>query len=228
MKRIPTFLFLCVTASTLSAADLFPRGTEAFLEMHCFDCHAEGEKKGGLDLEKLGRDLTDAATFAKWEQIFDRVDKGEMPPAKVKDQPEPKELAEFRGSMFPRLKKAHVATKGTVLRRLNRREYENTMNDLFGTALELEKLLPEDGRSGEFDNVGETLGISMQHMGMYIRAAGMVLEEAIAKTIEAPESQKRVARYTDDKRMDRYLGDNRLKLADGSIVRFGAVGLRRA
>ncbi len=227
MKELYAFLFLCVTASTLSAAALFPKGTEAFLEMHCFDCHAEGEKKGGLDLEKLGRDLTDAATFAKWEQIFDRVDKGEMPPTKVKDQPEPRELAEFKDSMFPRLEKAHAATKGTVLRRLNRREYENTMNDLFGTALELEKLLPADGRSGEFDNVGETLGISMQHMGMYIRTAGMVLEEAIAKTIEAPKPQKHVGRYTDDKRMDQYLGDNRLKLADGSIVRFSTGGYPR-
>ena len=198
-----------------------------FLEMHCFDCHAEGKKKGGLDVEKLGRDLNDAATFAKWEQVFDRVGKGEMPPAKVKDQPEPRELAEFRGSMFSQLEKAHAAAKGTVLRRLNRREYENTMNDLFGTALELEKRLPVDGRSGEFDNVGETLGISMQHMGMYIRTAGIVLEEAIAKTIEAPKPQKRVARYTDDKRMDRYLGDNRLKLADGSIVRFSAGGYPR-
>ena len=227
MKELYAFLLLCATASTLSAAALFPKATEAFLEMHCFDCHGEGENKGGLDLEKLGRDLTDAATFAKWERIFDRVDKGEMPPAKVKDQPKPRELAEFRGSLFSRLEKAHATAKGTVLRRLNRREYENTMNDLFGTALELEKLLPEDGRSGEFDNVGETLGISMQHMGMYIRTAGMVLEEAIANTIEAPKPQKRVARYTDDKRMDRYLGDNRLKLVDGSIVRFSAGGYPR-
>ena len=227
MKPIFTFLFLCVIASTLSAATPFSKKTEAFLELHCFDCHGDGAAKGGLDLEKLGRDLTDAATFAKWELIFDRVDKGEMPPAKVKDQPEPKELAEFRDSMFPRLEKAHAAAKGTVLRRLNRREYENTMNDLFGTALELEKLLPEDGRSHEFDNVGDALGISMQHMGMYIRTAGMVLEEAIAKTIEEPKPQQRGARYTDDKRMDRYLGDNRLKLADGSIVRFSADGYPR-
>ena len=227
MKRISTYMFLCVIASTLSAPTQFPKETEAFLELHCFDCHGVGAAKGGLDLEKLGRDLADAATFAKWELIFDRVDKGEMPPAKVKDRSEPKELAEFRDSMFSRLEKAHAAAKGTVLRRLNRREYENTMNDLFGTALELEKLLPEDGRSHEFDNVGDALGISMQHMGMYIRTAGMVLEEGIAKTIEEPKPQKRVARYTDDKRMDRYLGDNRLKLADGSIVRFSADGYPR-
>ncbi len=84
MKRISTYLFLCVTASTLSAAAQFPKETEAFLELHCFDCHGDGAAKGGLDLEKLGRDLSDAAVFAKWERIFDRVTAGEMPPAKVK------------------------------------------------------------------------------------------------------------------------------------------------
>ena len=205
----------------------FDKPTAEFLEAHCFDCHGEGAAKGGLDLEKLGHDLSDPAVFAKWERLFDRVSSGEMPPAKVTNRPEAMELKAFRAALGPRLVQAHAVAKGTVLRRLNRREYENTMNDLFGTALELEKLLPEDGRSGEFDNVGETLGISMQHMGMYIRTAGMVLEEAIANTTEVPKPQKRVARYTDDKRMDRYLGDNRLKLVDGSVVRFSAGGYPR-
>ena len=205
----------------------FDKPTAEFLEAHCFDCHGEGAAKGGLDLEKLGHDLSDPAVFAKWERLFDRVALGEMPPAKVTNRPEAMELKAFWAALGPRLVQAHAVAKGTVLRRLNRREYENTMNDLFGTALELEKLLPEDGRSGEFDNVGETLGISMQHMGMYIRTAGMVLEEAIANTTEVPMPQKRVGRYTDDKRMDRYLGDNRLKLVDGSIVRFSAGGYPR-
>jgi hypothetical protein len=66
MKHIFTFLFFLVTAFMFSAAALFPKGTEAFMEMHCFDCHGEDEKKGGLDLEKLGCDLTDATTCAKW------------------------------------------------------------------------------------------------------------------------------------------------------------------
>jgi hypothetical protein len=224
VKQRFTILFLLVSLVTLSAATPFSKQTEAFLERYCFDCHGDGAAKGGLDLEKLGRDLTDAATFAKWEQIFDRVDKGEMPPAKVKARPRPKELMVFQNSTFARLEKAHSEVKGTVLRRLNRREYENTMNDLFGTALELVEMLPEDGRSHEFDNVGEALGISMQHMGMYIRTARMVLEEAIAKTTEASKPEKRVGRYTDDKRLDRYLGDNRLKLKDGSVVRFSPYG----
>ena len=115
-----------------------------------------------------------------------------MPPAKVTDRPEAKTLAAFRAALGPRLVQAHAAAKGTVLRRLNRREYENTMNDLFGTALELEDMLPEDGRSHEFDNVGEALGISMQHMQLYLKAAGVVLDGAIAKSSKAPASDKRL------------------------------------
>ena len=223
MKRICTFLFFCVTVLTLSAAP-FSIKTEAFLEFHCFDCHGDGAAKGGLDLEKLGRDLSDAAVFAKWERIFDRVAAGEMPPAKVKDRPEAKELTAFRAALGSRLVQSHAAAKGTVLRRLNRREYENTMNDLFGTSLELEDMLPEDGRSHEFDNVGHALGVSMQHMQMYLKAAGAVLDATIAKFTDAPKPQKRVGRYTDDEKLDRYLGDNRLKLEDGSVVRFSPYG----
>ena len=52
MKRISTCLFLCVTASTLSAAALFPKETEAFLELHCFDCHGAGYGLFVMDLEK--------------------------------------------------------------------------------------------------------------------------------------------------------------------------------
>jgi len=223
LKRICTFLFFCVTVLTLSAAP-FSIKTEAFLEFHCFDCHGDGAAKGGLDLEKLGRDLSDAAVFAKWERIFDRVAAGEMPPAKVKDRPEAKELTAFRAALGSRLVQSHAAAKGTVLRRLNRREYENTMNDLFGTSLELEDMLPEDGRSHEFDNVGHALGVSMQHMQMYLKAAGAVLDATIAKFTDAPKPQKRVGRYTDDEKLDRYLGDNRLKLEDGSVVRFSPYG----
>ncbi len=224
MKRVFIVLSFCVVTATLLKAAPFSEKTEMFLKHHCFDCHGNGAAKGGLDLEKLERDLANEATFAKWELIFDRVNKDEMPPAKVKDRPVAKELADFHASLEPQLIKAHAKAKETVLRRLNRREYENTMNDLFGTSLELEGMLPEDGRSHEFDNIGHALGISMQHMQMYLKVAGVVLDEAIAKTTQAPKPQKIVGRYTDDKGVKKFVGDQWLKLKDDSIVRFARTG----
>ena len=213
---------VCLLVGTTAWA--FDKPTTGFLEAHCFDCHGDGAAKGGLDLEKLGHDLSDPAVFAKWERLFDRVALGEMPPAKVTNRPEAKELESFQAALGPRMVQAHAAAKGTVLRRLNRREYENTMNDLFGTSLELEDMLPEDGRSHEFDNVGDALGISMQHMQMYLKAAGVVLEEAITKTTEPPKPQRIVGRYTDDKGAEKFVGDQWLKLKDNSIVRFARTG----
>ena len=213
---------MCLLVGTTAWA--FDKPTRGFLEAHCFDCHGDGAAKGGLDLEKLGHDLSDPAVFAKWERLFDRVALGEMPPAKVTNRPEAKELEAFQAALGPRLVQAHAVAKGTVLRRLNRREYENTMNDLFGTSLELEDMLPEDGRSHEFDNVGDALGISMQHMQMYLKAAEVVLEEAITKTTKPPKPQRIVGRYTDDKGAEKFVGDQWLKLKDDSIVRFARTG----
>ncbi len=224
MKRISTCLFLCVTASTLSAAAPFPKETEAFLELHCFDCHGDGAAKGGLDLEKLGRDLSDEATFAKWELIFDRVDKGEMPPAKVKDRPTREEISLVRKNLGQALVRQHTLEKGTVLRRLNRREYQNAMNDLFGTDLKLEEMLPEDGRSHEFDVVGEALGVSMTHLQRYLDAAGMVFDAAIAKTTEAPKPKLIQCHYRESE-VKREVGSDKAKhLDDGALVRFSASG----
>ncbi|MCA9070177.1 MAG: DUF1587 domain-containing protein, partial [Planctomycetaceae bacterium] len=118
----------------------------AFFKTHCYSCHAEGATEGGLDLSKLSSDLKEEKTLARWVRIYDRVREGEMPPPDA-DQPTAKERTNFLEDFGQPITQAHAAQKGTVLRRLNRQEYENTINDLFGTNLDLVSLLPEDGRS---------------------------------------------------------------------------------
>ena len=130
-----------------------------FLELHCYDCHGDGAKKGGLAMDQLSNDLEDPATFVTWERIYDRAISGEMPPKKILERPSANELAVFSSHLEAPLVDAHLKDKGTVLRRLNRQEYENTLNDLMGTNLRLDSHLPEDGRSHEFDNVGESLSL---------------------------------------------------------------------
>ena len=234
-RRMPILIALlvlvCVTeppavqhqASTLLAAD-DTQDIRLFLKQHCYDCHAAGENNGGLDLERLGHDLTDAATFARWVQVFDRVDKGQMPPATVEDRPQPKKLTKFGDALSLRLQKTHASMKGTVLRRLNRREYENTMNDLFGTNLKLEDMLPEDGRSHEFNVVGEALAVSMTHLERYLKAAGLVFDAAIAKTTE-PRKPGLVACHFRDSEVQRAVGKSVKRLSDGSLVRFSSSGI---
>ena len=184
-RNLLKFLVLFLIPASLSASP-FREGLEEFVEFHCYDCHGDGASKGGFDIQKLSADLDDEAAFAKWERVYDRVLAGEMPPKK-KDRPEAGEVAKFQETLSPALTEAHAAHKGTVLRRLNRNEYQNTLNDIFGTELPLAELLPDDGRSGGFDTVGDALGISVVQMQRYLEAMGLVIDAATAKTASRPE-----------------------------------------
>lgn len=196
---------------------------EPFFSRYCNDCHAGGEHEGGLSLDELASDLDDPATFAKWERIFDRVENREMPPDDA-DQPSDQHRQGFARLLGDSLSQAHARLKGTVLCRLNRREYQNTLNDLFGTNLDLEDMLPEDGRSHEFNNVGEALGVSMVHLQRYMEAAGKVFDAAIATTSEAPEPETIEASYAGSREAEQFVGRVWKQLDDGAVVRFSGGG----
>jgi hypothetical protein len=223
MSRISWIAFLFLGLSNLGAKDWKTELSE-ILEIHCYDCHGDGAKKGGLAMDELSNKLNDPAVFAKWELIYDRALTGEMPPKKIKDRPTREELSLIHKNLGQALVTQHAKDKGTVLRRLNRREYENAMNDLFGTDLKLEEMLPEDGRSHEFDVVGEALGMSMTHLQRYLDAAGQVFDAAIAKKAEAPKAKLIDCTYRESE-VEREVGKTLKRLKDGALVRFSASGL---
>ncbi|MEZ6112277.1 MAG: DUF1592 domain-containing protein [Pirellulaceae bacterium] len=218
-----TVVWLCslLASDRAAAADLRP--VAPFIRQHCLDCHEGDAAEAGLDLTRLGTKLDDQAAFAKWERIHDRVASGEMPPASI-EAPAKAERQAFLALLGGELTKAHQAAKGTVLRRLNRREYENTMNDLFGTNLKLAERLPEDSRSHEFDNVGASLGISMVQLQRYLECAEDVLDEATAKNADPPESKITRASYADTRGAEQWLGKIWLHRDDGAVVFFKSFG----
>lgn len=67
-----------------------------------------------------------------------------------------------------------------VVRRLNRREYDNTIRDLVGLEFDFSDTFPKDGGGGEgFDNNGETLFLPPLLMERYVDAAHKILNAAI-------------------------------------------------
>ena len=160
-----------------------PASLQNFLRTHCIDCHDADIKKGGLDLTSLPFPSSDsstpnAAAHKQWVRVFDRVTAGEMPPA---DEPRPAatDLRPFLAALGPELSAQHAAHRGTVLRRLNRREYQNTLNDLLGLDLDILARLPEDGRAHGFDTVGEALNISGTQLQRYLEVAEFALNAAL-------------------------------------------------
>ena len=218
----PLVAALCFAAACFTQAA--PTAIQPFLTQHCVDCHDAEEHKGGLDLSALSTKADDAAAHKAWVRVFDRVLAGEMPPKK-KPRPPTEATRSFLTALGGELVAAHAAQKGTVLRRLNRREYENTVSDLMGLDLHVAGLLPEDGRALGFDNVGEALGVSAIQMQRYMEAAEVALNAALL-TDARPETTK--DRYTFDTPGNAAnIGAHWLKRDDGAVVFFNEGGFPR-
>ena len=179
MLRKLKFLFLAlITVPAWSA----PESIKPFLASHCIDCHDSETHKGGLDLEKLAFQPTQRANALTWEHVFDRVNKGEMPP-RNKPQPAAEEKAKWLAEVGQSLQTASLTVqqkegRGPV-RRLTRTEYENTVSDLLHIKCDLEGLFPDDAVTAGFDKVGEGLTLSATHFAGYQEAAEKALAEAI-------------------------------------------------
>ena len=211
---LPLFALAPTTDAALPAI-------QPFLDQNCMDCHDAEMKKGGLDLAALSTDGTDAAALKKWVRVFDRVAAGEMPPPKKK-QPSQDAVQDFMAALGGDLVAKSDAQKGTVLRRLNRREYQNTINDLLGVKVNVIDSLPEDGRAHGFDNIGEALSISGIQMLRYMEAAELAINTALNQETR-PESTLQRATLESDRNKDN-IGKHWLKRDDGSIVVFNNGG----
>lgn len=178
-RPVTTLILLSFVAAPLAKAE---PARNAFIEQYCADCHDAETKKGGLDLTSLRWDLEKRTNFDEWVKVFDRVTKGEMPPKK-KERPDPSATTAFLNGIGQDLRafdgKRRAESGRTVLRRLNRVEYERTIQDLLGISTPLAALLPADTPLHGFDTVAEGLRLSTLQMEKYLEAADIAIDAAI-------------------------------------------------
>src|SRR5262245_1166931 len=95
-----------------------------FLTKHCQACHSGKKPKGDFSLDNLAPDFDNAANRERWLTVRKRVQAGEMPP-KAKPRPPVKDVQALAGWIDAKAGAARLAHGRTVLRRLNRIEYQN-------------------------------------------------------------------------------------------------------
>ena len=197
MKAVlPALLFalLAIPHARTSAEPAAPPKTDepvrAFLTKHCQECHAGEKPKGDFDVSKLGADFADPANRERWLAALARVQAGEMPP-KAKPRPAEKDVQALATWINAKAEAARLAHGRTVLRRLNRVEYQNTVRDLLGIDVDLQDMLPADSSANGFDNSGEALHVSSFLLEKYLEAADTALGLAIANNPQPPVAKKR-------------------------------------
>ncbi|QDU96038.1 DUF1592 domain-containing protein [Lignipirellula cremea] len=173
-------LFLPTRCTTALAGD---EVASAFFEKYCRSCHGGSEPQGEFSLDALPSDFADRNHREGWLRIVEQLRTGAMPP-KEKPQPTADEIAsvvEAINSRVAAAESAVIAAQGrTVLRRLNRAEYVNTVRDLLAVDVELKDLLPADTSITGFDNSAESMHISSYLMKSYLDSAERAINAAIA------------------------------------------------
>jgi mono/diheme cytochrome c family protein len=196
-------VFIALAVLTVAAAGVAGEPTETpkrqpeqvrrFLTAHCLSCHGAEKPKGGFRLDQLDSDFSNASIRERWQAVADRVASGEMPPD-TKPKPakaEVRAVSEWIQNGMQHAAATRRAQGRTVLRRLNRIEYENTVRDLLGIDADLRDLLPPDSAADGFDNVGEALHTSTFLLEKYLEAAEKSLDLAIANRPRPPLIKKR-------------------------------------
>ncbi len=147
---------------------------------YCAPCHTGKSAAGGVDFSVLKTKESASSQAAIWERVVRNLKSGAMPP---KGSPQPTALQRTQSiSLIESALSAgcNLNDPGRVtLRRLNRTEYNRTIQDLTGVDFRPGDDFPSDDVGYGFDNIGDVLSISPLLMEKYLDAASTVAERAV-------------------------------------------------
>lgn len=198
MRKLIFTIFLagCCTALANGESVKIDEKYRQFMNSYCIDCHNAKKQKGKtrLDAEGFSFEIKSIKDADKWQHILGALNAQEMPP---EDEPQPKdeEKLAFLEMLSDKLVEARSmlsdAGGKTLMRRLNRREYENTMKDLLGVQVDSSNL-PNDQSGSGFDTEGGALFMSSDQIEQYLQVARDGLRDSLIKTYSSNSEKVRI------------------------------------
>ncbi len=194
-KRPPRHIVICVSSLfvplLLGAAggqEEFKRVVLPVFQSYCYDCHADGVRKGKFALDEHPSYDSLLADTKFWDHVRQMLVTHVMPPVDkdAPSLPQRDAVVSWIDNTAFYADPAKPDPGHTVLRRLNRREYDNTVRDLlFIQSFKPADELPQDDTGYGFDNIGAVLTTSPMLMEKYLRAANRIRTEILR--VEPPE-----------------------------------------
>lgn len=160
-----------------------PEKHRATLEKHCSKCHNAEKQKGHFRIDDLQQSIADNRSAERWQKILNALNSGEMPPQEEKPLPH-EAKADFLDDLAQTLVTARRNlgdSRGiTTMRRLNQREYGNSIHHLLGVKINVSEL-PSDTSATTFDTAGSNLFMSGDQIEQYLELAREALTDAFER-----------------------------------------------
>lgn len=159
----------------------------ALVSDYCVMCHSDQAMTAGFSLETFDVGCAEEkAPLA--EKMIRKLRAGMMPPS-FAPKPDPAEIADLARTLEERIDE--VASKNPdpgvrTFQRLNRAEYERSIQELLGLDVDVTAFLPPDTISHGFDNVADVQTMSPTLMEGYLRAASKISRLAVGDPDTGP------------------------------------------
>ncbi|MDF1862652.1 MAG: DUF1587 domain-containing protein, partial [Verrucomicrobiales bacterium] len=164
----------------------------AFFDKYCLECHDSLTEKGKVNLEDIPFQVTTIEEAELWQKVLNSMNSGEMPP-EDEPQPEQQEKADFLDALAQTMVDARRSLSDTggeiTMRRLNRREYQNSIEYLTGVRVDA-STLPADGGSGTFDTEGASQFISSDQIEQYLKLGRSAIDELFERQAAMGQESK--------------------------------------
>ena len=151
--------------------------SQQFFNAYCVSCHGQKSPKADLRLDQLDVQQWNDPTLL--DEIYSAIESGEMPPEDAPKHPEPGQSKALQKALGNQLRGLAEKQKPGMLKRLSRVEYQNTVNDVFGTDFTLTDRLPLDNIDAGFDNNADNLHMSVVDMETYFNVANRIAESVV-------------------------------------------------
>lgn len=189
---LPRWLLALVAAAAALGSNPAPcRGepprvaeaTPAVLAQHCGACHGADDAQASFRVDTLTSSIDTIEMAERWQKVLDALNSGAMPPddaPQIEAAQKIEVLDDLSHAMVAARKSLADQGDDALLRRLNRREYRNTLRQLFGVEIDVNEL-PADTRPGGFDTAGSSLFMSGDQFDQYRALGREAVREAFAR-----------------------------------------------
>lgn len=177
-------LLVLIAATPVLAQQTAAQPLSQFLKQYCIDCHSGQDPGGERDLSGLFPLAEHPDSLRSLQEVIDQLVLSRMPPQDA-EQPDSEVVLQMiqaaRSLQTELSERVQHLPSTTVLRRLNRREYRNTVSALLGLplhAVDPTQTFPDDQVSAGFDNISNSLSTSGFLLQEYLEAADICIEKA--------------------------------------------------
>jgi hypothetical protein len=178
ITKVAAFLLLFSDAYASSSLADDRMQSQHFFNTFCVSCHGMKKSKADLRLDQINVPQWNDPSLLN--DIYTAIESGEMPPEDAPKLPEPDQFKALQKAVGNQLQLLVEKQKPGMLKRLSRVEYQNTVNDVFGSDFSLLDRLPLDNIETGFNNNADNLHMSVIDMESYFNIANLISESVVS------------------------------------------------